>query len=193
MNVWTDEGINGGAEWMSTFERQIEACAVFVPIMSDHSRAAPWVLREIDLAQELGKPVLPLLLSGRRFLSLRDIQDEDVSDGQLPSIGWIQRLRKLAGLPPSAPDQPKPVMYVDADDVGPLWYSAGQVVAWGKDVAKTIVPDGLDDVTDIGAGLMHSVALHSDGHVTAWGTGVGVGHRAGGLARRHRHRRGSAS
>ena len=27
MNVWTDEGINGGAEWMSVLERQIEASA----------------------------------------------------------------------------------------------------------------------------------------------------------------------
>src|ERR1022692_1408707 len=147
MNVWTDEGIDGGAEWMSVIERHIETCAVFVPIMSDNSRAAAWVMREIDLAQELGKPIAPLLLGGRRFLSLRDIQTEDVSDGQLPSVGWIQRLRTLTGLPPSAPDPRKAVVYQDAADVGPLWYAAGQVIAWGEGGRKVTVPDGLGDVT----------------------------------------------
>ena len=169
MNVWTDEGIDGGAEWMNVLERQIETCAVFVPIMSDHSRAAAWVLREINLAEELGKPIAPLLLGGRRFLSLRNIQDEDVSDGQLPSVGWIQRLRTLTGLPPSAPDQRKPIVYVDGADAGPLWYSAGQVVAWEENNRQVTVPDGLDDVTDIAASVTHNLALHSDGHVTAWG------------------------
>jgi hypothetical protein len=170
MQVWTDEGIDGGAEWMSLLERQIETCAVFVPVMSDHSRAAAWVLREIDLAQELGKPIAPLLLGGRRFLSLRNLQDEDVSDGQLPSVAWIQRMRTLTGLPPSAPDPRKPIVFVDGADVpGPLWYSAGQVVAWEENNRKVTVPDGLDDVTAVAAGLNHYLALHSDGHVTAWG------------------------
>lgn len=169
MDVWTDEGIDGGAEWMSVLERQIEACAVFVPIMSDHSRAAAWVLREIDLAQELGKPIAPLLLGGRRFLSLRDIQDEDVSDGQLPGVEWIQRLRTLTGLPRSASEPRKPIVFLDPADVGPLWYSAGQVVAWKENGSKITVPDGLGDVTDIGTGINHSLALHSDHHVTAWG------------------------
>ncbi len=95
--VWTDEGIDYGSRWSMVIEKQIETCAVFVPVMTESSREAPWVNREIDLAQELGKPILPLLLSGRRFLSLRDVQDEEVVGGRLPSSRFVQRLDALVG------------------------------------------------------------------------------------------------
>ncbi len=92
LEVWTDEGIDYGAQWSAVIEEKIETCRIFVPLMTPESRAAPWVNREIDLAQELDKPILPLLLAGRPFLALRDLQYEDVTDGGMPSDRFVHRL-----------------------------------------------------------------------------------------------------
>jgi hypothetical protein len=44
------------------------------------------------------------------------------------------------------------------------------VTAWGwNDDGQATVPDGLADVVAIAAGETHSLALHADGTVTAWG------------------------
>jgi hypothetical protein len=93
IEVWTDEGIDYGSRWEHEIESKVEGCRILIPVMSDHSRVAPWVTREIDLAQELNKPILPLLLSGRRFMRLRDLQDEDVTGGRMPSTKFIAALR----------------------------------------------------------------------------------------------------
>ncbi|PYI86709.1 MAG: hypothetical protein DME26_08525 [Verrucomicrobia bacterium] len=47
---------------------------------------------------------------------------------------------------------------------------ASEVVAWGRDVpSMTNVPAHLTNVTAIAAGMMHNLALKSDGRVVAWG------------------------
>ena len=74
--IWTDEGIEYGEAWKHQITTHIETCGAFLVVMSPHARAAPWVGREIESsAQEIGKPIVPLLLNGRRFLELRDLQD----------------------------------------------------------------------------------------------------------------------
>ena len=95
LHPWTDDGIEHGAKWKQTIEDRINTCVAFVPVMSENSRAAAWVAREIDLAQELLKPILPILLSGRRFIELRDIQSEDVVDGSLPGPDFVARLNAI--------------------------------------------------------------------------------------------------
>jgi hypothetical protein len=61
LEVWTDEGIDYGDHWPDVIESRIESCSVFICVMSDYSRKARWVDREIDLAQELALPIVPLL------------------------------------------------------------------------------------------------------------------------------------
>ncbi len=56
---------------------------------------------------------------------------------------------------------------------GLAWYCApaqatpGTVVSWGG--GQTGMPSGLNDIVAISSSLDHSLALHSDGTVTAWG------------------------
>jgi hypothetical protein len=97
LDVWTDEGIDYGTQWADVIETKIESCGVFVPVMTSSSRDAVWVGREIDLAQELGKRILPLLLDGRPFLRLRELQYEDVRGARMPSDRFIAALRDLTG------------------------------------------------------------------------------------------------
>jgi TIR domain len=98
IQVWTDEGIPYGAQWARTIEDQLRACAVVLPVMSPNSRAAEWVGNEILLALSLKKPILPLLLAGERFMELLGRQDEDVTDGRMPSDAFVARVAALSGL-----------------------------------------------------------------------------------------------
>jgi chaperonin GroEL len=148
VDVWTDEGLDYGDQWPLKIERMIDSCQAFVPVMSMNSRDAAWVDREIDLAQELGKPVLPLLLSGRRFLRLRDIQDEDVTDEQMPNARFVQRLRGLTGETPtidaaSAPAAATAHPAAPAMDAHPAPDGVVRGFETGADlVARTFGPSG---------------------------------------------------
>jgi len=97
--AWTDRSLEAGNPWGAVIEERITECGAFLVVMSPAAKATAWVDREIDLAQELGKPILPLLLAGQRFLRLRDHQHEDVTAGQLPSRAFMESLRKRLGLP----------------------------------------------------------------------------------------------
>jgi hypothetical protein len=104
--VWTDGGIDYGAQWSDVIAKQIDGCAAFVPVMSPRSRGSTWVRREILYAQQRNRPILPLLLEGDRFIELIDIQDELVSGGLLPGSRWIDRVRTLVTAGPSSEAYP---------------------------------------------------------------------------------------
>jgi hypothetical protein len=53
------------------------------------------VARELERAEARSKPILPLLLIGEPFESLRGLQYESVADSQKPSRRFIGRLRAL--------------------------------------------------------------------------------------------------
>jgi hypothetical protein len=95
LNIWTDQGVRVGTQWVREIERKIIDCAAFVPVMSERSNDANWVDREIDLAEEQQKPIAPLLLSGRPFFRLRHLQYEDVRDRSMPSGEFISALRAM--------------------------------------------------------------------------------------------------
>ena len=95
LTAWTDSGIDYGSQWPATIAKQIDDCAAFVPVMSPRSRESAWVRREILYAQEVIKPILPLLLEATRFIELIDVQDEAVIGGRLPGTRFINRLRTL--------------------------------------------------------------------------------------------------
>jgi TIR domain-containing protein len=102
--VWFDDSLHAGtSQWVKTIETAIEGSIAVVAVMSGESDGSVWVDRELDLAQELRKPIVPLLLSGRCFMRLRDRQYEDVSDGRLPGPDFTAQL-----LSP-APEIPRPV------------------------------------------------------------------------------------
>jgi hypothetical protein len=104
LTVWFDENLHAGtSQWVKSIEVAIEGASAVVPVMSTESDGSVWVDRELDLAQELRKPIVPLLLSGRCFLRLRDRQYADVTGGQMPGPDFIVQLTT------PAPEIPRPV------------------------------------------------------------------------------------
>jgi hypothetical protein len=108
LQVWFDDSLHAGtSQWVKAIESAIEGSIAVVPIMSRESDGSAWVDRELDLAQELHKPIVPLLLSGRCFLRLRDRQYEDVTSGRMPGPTFTAQLIS----PPSEIPRPAPVAH----------------------------------------------------------------------------------
>ena len=61
--VFRDEsGIPPGEGWALVIMHEIESCDVMVSLVSNSSLKSGWALNEIDLAQRLGKQIIPVLL-----------------------------------------------------------------------------------------------------------------------------------
>jgi hypothetical protein len=91
--VWIDDHIDYGTTWPRVIQDHLEQCQAFVVVMSPRSEASHWVQCELSLALELKKPIFPLLLEGRRWLSVAAIQSVDVAGGNLPPARFFDTLR----------------------------------------------------------------------------------------------------
>jgi hypothetical protein len=80
--VWMDEkSIDPSDDWWETIEASVVNCAAFTVIMSESARQSRWVRREVLLAENLGKPLFPVLLDGQVWTQLADIQSADMTAG----------------------------------------------------------------------------------------------------------------
>ena len=76
-----DDRVDFGDRWWQTIVRAIEASAAVVVVMTPEAERSRWVEREVLLAEREGKPIVPLLLRGRAFPLLINVQYVDVTDG----------------------------------------------------------------------------------------------------------------
>jgi hypothetical protein len=99
--VWFDEAINVGDRFGAEIQQQIDHCFALIVVLTPAATASRWVIREISYADDLDKPLFPLLLATCvPPILLQGIQREDVSGGRLPSDRFVEGLRRLA--PPAA-------------------------------------------------------------------------------------------
>lgn len=92
-NVWIDrEGIHHGSDWFRKIEQAIAHADAVVVIMTPESEQSEWCEREIMLAQRDQKLIFPVLLRGREFGILINIQRADVRNGQLPPESFYQHV-----------------------------------------------------------------------------------------------------
>ncbi|HZK75860.1 MAG TPA: toll/interleukin-1 receptor domain-containing protein, partial [Candidatus Kapabacteria bacterium] len=62
-SVWIDQGSIGGAKnWTTEIVEAIDACTTFVCLLSPHSLASHNVAKELQLASEKRKHILPVLI-----------------------------------------------------------------------------------------------------------------------------------
>lgn len=103
VSVWFDREIVTGDRWDRVIRSKIDTCAALVVLMTPQAEESDWVAREIDQAELMHKPIFPLLLDGRRFFRLANLQYEDVTGARMPRPSFVARLRAIsAGEPPSA-------------------------------------------------------------------------------------------
>ena len=93
--VWLDERIEYGARWFNSITQAIRNSAAVVVIMTPAAEQSEWVEKEILLAQKYDKPLFPLLLEGREFDVLITTQYVDVTDGNLPTQKFYNRLARV--------------------------------------------------------------------------------------------------
>ncbi|MCY1137285.1 toll/interleukin-1 receptor domain-containing protein [Actinoplanes sp. Pm04-4] len=92
--AWYDAEIVSGDRWLNLIRKQIESCSALVVVMTSAGEESVWVQREIALAQQRGKPILPLLLSGTGYFSILDVHFEDVRNRRMPGGAYTDQLRR---------------------------------------------------------------------------------------------------
>jgi hypothetical protein len=109
LRVWYDPHITVGEPFAKTIEREIDASAAVIVVMSPAAASSKWVPREMEWAERQNKPVLPLLLAGPVFFQYVHTHYVDVSDGRLPPPQFVAELQRLAALAPRPAAPPAPV------------------------------------------------------------------------------------
>lgn len=109
IQVWFDQEMISGERWLQVIQHEIDSCAAVIVVMTPQAAESQWVAREITRAEELGKPIVPLLLAGQRFFRLSDVQYEDVTGGGMPPASLVAKLRDLAGHEHARSGAAKPV------------------------------------------------------------------------------------
>ncbi len=89
--------------WENFTQAQVAAADAVLVVMTPEAEQSGWVAREIEYAQRLGKPIVPLLLRGDVFAALSAL---DTADAATSGAELAARLRALN--PTVAPADPEP-------------------------------------------------------------------------------------
>jgi formylglycine-generating enzyme required for sulfatase activity len=92
--IWFDDQVVLGERWWRTIVQAIEGCTAVVVVMSPEAAESTWVEREILLAQQEGKAILPLLLRGKGLPILINQQYVDVRGAHMPPDVFYTRLQQ---------------------------------------------------------------------------------------------------
>jgi formylglycine-generating enzyme required for sulfatase activity len=91
-SVWIDERIDYGTQWPRVIQESIDGCSAFVVIMTPRSYDSVWVQNELSYARSEDKPIFPLLLEGKLWVTVAALQYVDVSNGKLPPSDFFKQL-----------------------------------------------------------------------------------------------------
>jgi hypothetical protein len=61
--VWLDRDLTGGQDWWDTVLAQLRRCRLFIFVLSAHSVRSRACLAELRYASDLGRPILPVMVS----------------------------------------------------------------------------------------------------------------------------------
>jgi hypothetical protein len=96
-DIWLDDrNLRSSQVWWEAIVNAILNCAAFIVVMTPNSDQSRWVQREIAIADDLQKPMFPILAQGDmdspNWLRFINIQYKDVRDFQLPSAQFFEDL-----------------------------------------------------------------------------------------------------
>jgi TIR domain-containing protein len=141
LGIWSDRELDLGGRWLTEISIAISESRAVLLLATPAALTSKWVMREIDAAQTMGIPVIPLIAEGARYsdlpVNLAGINGVDLADGYEESVAMI-----VAGLGDSesanasaarAKAQSRMLVLVTADErlaqsVGEISRSVGLVV-----------------------------------------------------------------
>ncbi|MGV0790204.1 sensor domain-containing protein [Mycolicibacterium sp. XJ1819] len=154
--VWFDEELGGGESWWRTILEQVRGCEVFIVALSKNMLESKACQAELRYAQELGKPVLPVLVGPMDNLRINPLAQMQTIDYRNPSIeAGIELVssvhaRRAQGVPlpdPLPEEPPIPFAYLmrlasTISDPSPL--SAQQQMTLVAELKAGLEEDGND-------------------------------------------------
>jgi hypothetical protein len=137
--VWYDYKMQSGARFDRVIDDRIRQCGAFLVVMTPAGFDSDWVINEVARAQQLRKPILPLLLAGQPFLSLSSRDYENVVGGIMPSYRFMRTLQEHLGVAATNQAEPLP------SELGPPEQTFNEITL--DPAAPHQAPTGLDRVT----------------------------------------------
>ena len=112
--VWFDEELSGGEAWWRKILEQIRDCDVFIAALSKNSLDSKPCVAEVQYAQALGKPILPVHIGPMVSMRLNPLAAMQIIDYQNPTIETSielisnvhARRATLQPLPDPLPEEP---------------------------------------------------------------------------------------
>lgn len=93
-DVWIDREMLTGAEWIRVINQKIDTCDAFVIVLTKDSKESKWVNRELLYALQEEKTIFPLLLQGRLWMQLQDLNYFNVKNGSIPDKKFFNDVSK---------------------------------------------------------------------------------------------------
>ena len=76
-------------------QKEVETCAAFVIILTPKAYVSDWVQNELSFAQGEKKPIFPLLLEGKVWMSVSATQVIDVRNRRFPPASFYKKLEEV--------------------------------------------------------------------------------------------------
>ena len=96
INYWIDrEGLDPGVTFPDTIANSIKDCDVFLFLSSGNAGQSPWTLREISMAIDLGKTVLPVKIDRSAYAPSVALYLTPLQYIDWPALGPEEALRKI--------------------------------------------------------------------------------------------------
>ena len=110
-NAWHDQTLTGGQRWWDNILASIRDCEVFIFALSKESWDSEACQSELAYVVQLGKPILPVLVSDGIHLSLLSapLNEIQVTDYRLRDKAAAFALLKAINSTPAAPPLPDPL------------------------------------------------------------------------------------
>ena len=108
---WHDQTLTGGQRWWDSILAQIRGCDLFIFALSPESWASEACRSELNYVAQLGRPILPVLVSDGVNLNrlTRPLNELQVTDYRLRDKRATLALIKAINTSPQAPPLPDPL------------------------------------------------------------------------------------
>jgi ABC-type nitrate/sulfonate/bicarbonate transport system substrate-binding protein len=113
-DVWIDKSLHGGQDWWEEILTQIAGCDVFIAIVSHEAQISVACQRELEWADKLGKPLLPVAVQPvpkaltSRLVKLHIIDYSSPADRDRAALALARGLGTLPAAPPLPDPLPEP-------------------------------------------------------------------------------------